>query len=234
MSLLLDDVGFEDRARARRSARRAAGVTSTNGSRPRTRSRMTSPAAGAWQKPWPEKPVAYRKRPDRPAPRRSARCASGVISYSPAQPSRERHVGQRRRARARPRGAAPAASRRCSRARSPAPGRGRTCRAARRRPRCGSRSVLSKSIVNGSRGRGGQRRGEGDLPAQRARRRARRRPSRRSRADQAPGGADRPSRCAIVPARRVDARRSRRRATSMPVTAQRSTTRAPRRRAAST
>ena len=46
---------------------------------------MTSPAAGAWQKPWPEKPVAYRKRPtDRLSP--ISALTSGVISYSPAQP----------------------------------------------------------------------------------------------------------------------------------------------------
>ena len=53
--------------------------------------------AGARQKPCPEKPVAYRKRPTSGASPMSA-LASGVFSYSPAQPLRDREVREPGRA----------------------------------------------------------------------------------------------------------------------------------------
>ena len=60
---------------------------STNVGRRRTMSRRISPTAGPCRNPWPEKPVAYRKR-ETPAASPMIALWSGVISYSPAQPPR--------------------------------------------------------------------------------------------------------------------------------------------------
>ena len=51
---------WTSRSSVRSAAKRSAlsEPESTNGSRPRYRSRTTSPIAGPIRKPWPEKPVA--------------------------------------------------------------------------------------------------------------------------------------------------------------------------------